>query len=743
MSSRRSRLRRTNRTSASSIALRVVAVLLSSILLLSVLGVASAFALVQSWLKDLPDYKSKTAFEVAEPTKIYSADGKLLARLYLENREVVPISQISTSLTDGIVSIEDERFYDHVGVDPIGLARAMVKTASGTRQGASTITQQYVRNTILLGERTQMTPTRKVREAYLAMELEKRHDKTRILEMYLNTVYFGEGAYGAEAAAQTYFAKSAKDLTLSQGALLAGLVQSPSRLDPYDNPEGGLARRSEVLGRMLYNGKIDRAQYEQAKIDPLVLMRTKEPKDGVYASPYFVAHVKKALQQQFTPAVVFKGGLTVYTTLDTKLQGYAEAAAKESFKKPSDPEVALVSIDPRSGYVKALVGGRDYNKRKFNLATQGYRQPGSAFKTFVLATAIEQGMPPWFQVDSSSPAEIPAKPTTWIVDNSEGEGVGMMSLESATHSSVNTVFARVANEVGIKNVAKTARRMGIETKLPNYPSIALGATNVTPIEMASAYGTLATGGTHYPTTVITKVVDRDGQTIFESKPKGTQILKPQVARATTDILKGVISQGTGSRADIGRPAAGKTGTSQLNRDLWFVGYTPQLVTAVWVGYPTERTVEIDGSRGFGGTVAAPIWAAFMNRALLGKAKSDFPKAGEPKYTADKFDIPVTPGARASSANVVGKSLGTAQDALGGDTTVSYVWSSKPKGTVLSQSKRSGRTVLVVSKGPKPKTSTGGSSGGSGGGSTDPGTDTGGGATDPGAGGGSEVPSTTP
>jgi 1A family penicillin-binding protein len=717
MSSRRARIRRTRKVSLPSIALKVGAVVLAALLLLSIIGVASAFALVRSWLKDLPDYKSKSAFEVAQATKIYSADGKLLARLYLENREVVPISVIATSLTEGIVSIEDERYYSHSGVDPIGLARAMVKTASGNRQGASTITQQYVRNTILLDERTQMTATRKVREAYLAMELEKRYNKSQILEMYLNTVYFGEGAYGAEAAAQVYFARPAKDLTLAQGALLAGLVQSPSRLDPYDNPEGALTRRGEVLGRMLYNNKIDLAQYEQAKVEPLALMHTKEPKDGVYAAPYYVAHVKKVLQQQFTPAVVFKGGLTVYTTLDTKLQGYAEGAAKGSFKKPSDPEVALVSIDPKTGYVKALVGGRDYSQHKFNLATQGYRQPGSSFKTFVLATAIEEGMPPWFKVDSSSPAEIPAKPKPWIVDNSEGSGVGMMSLESATQASVNTVFARVANEIGIKNVAKMAKRMGIETNLPNYPSIALGAANVTPLEMASAYGTLATGGTHYPVTVIVKVVDRDGQTILESKPQGTRVLKPQVARATTDILKGVISQGTGTRADIGRPAAGKTGTSQLNRDLWFVGYTPQLVTAVWVGYPKERTVEIDGSRGFGGTVAAPIWASFMKRALAGKPKSDFAKAGEPKYDAEKFDIPISDATR-TSRDAVGKSLNAAGDALGGNYTVSYVWSSRPKGTVVGQSTRNGKTVLLVSKGRKPK------SGGGGGGA---GSDTGGGS----------------
>ena len=700
MASRRARLRRNKKTSISIIMLRIAAVLASATLILALVGVVSAYALVRSWLKDLPDYKSKAAFEVAQSTKIYSADGKLLARLYLENREVVPISTIATPLTDGLVSIEDERFYQHGGVDPIGLVRAMVMTASGTRQGASTITQQYVRNTLLLDERTQMTATRKVREAYLAMELEKRYDKTKILEMYLNTVYFGEGAYGAEAAAQTYFARSAKDLTLAQGAMLAGVVQSPSRLDPYDNPAGAVARRNEVLGRMLYNHKITPAQCQAAKAEPLALQRTKEPKDGIYAAPYFVAHVKKALQQQFTPAMVFKGGLTVYTTLDTRLQGYAEKATKETFNNSRDPEVALVSIEPKTGYVKAMVGGRDYHKRKFNLATQGYRQPGSSFKTFVLAEAIDQGMPPWFKIDSSSPAEIPAKPKPWIVDNSEGSGDGDMSLESATHRSVNTVFARVAYELGIKNVASMAKKMGIETKLPNYPSIALGATNVTPMEMASAYGTLATGGVHYPTTVITRVIDRDGQTVFETKPKGTEVLSPEVSRAVTDILEGVITQGTGSRADIGRPAAGKTGTSQLNRDLWFVGYTPQLVTSVWVGYPTERTVEIDGSRGYGGTIAAPIWASYMERALNKKPERDFPKADEPEWDADKFDMNDDED-NAGDRDVVGKSLNKAKDILDGDVSVTYVWSDEKKGTVVDQTTKDGREVLKVSKGPKP------------------------------------------
>jgi len=680
-----------------AIALRVFAVLSVVVLVIGAAGAVTAYGLVSQWLQNLPDYQSKNAFDVAQATRIYSADGKLLARLYLENREVVPLSQISPYVVNGVVAVEDERFYQHHGVDPIGLVRAVVRTASGDRQGASTITQQYIRNTILLDEMTDMTLRRKVREAYLAIELEKRHTKREILEMYLNTIYLGEGAYGVQSAALEYFNRPANKLTLAQAATLAGLAQSPSRLDPYDNPDGAIARRNEVLGRMLANNYITQAQYKAAVATKLVLDRNQQPLDGIYASPYFVAHVKKLLQQQFSPAVVFKGGLTVYTTLDTKLQKYAEDSIRKRLRGKKSPEGALVSIDPRNGYVKALVGGRDYAKSKFNLATQGYRQPGSSFKTFVLVTALEKGMPPSMRIDSSSPAVIPTKPKPWIVDNSEGAGHGMMSLQSATAASVNTVFARVAWEVGAKNIADTAKRMGITTPLPNYPSIALGARNVTPYEMASAYGTLATEGVRRSPVCITKVIDRDDKTIFEANTHGVRVLKATVAKAAIDVMKGVITGGTGTRARIGRPAAGKTGTSQLNRDVWFVGFTPQLVTAVWVGYAKEQTIYVNGSRAFGGTVCAPIWAAYMLKALKGQPVIDFPSQARPPYNASKFHIPVT-----RPPSVKGLKLSKAMNKLDGyDVTIDYVYSSKPKGTVLSQSSKNGKIVLRVSKGPDP------------------------------------------
>ncbi len=672
---------------------------MSVVLLVALAGVGVAFGFVQKWLKDLPDYKSPHAFDVAQATKIYSADGKLLARLYLENREVVPLSKISPYLINAVVAVEDERFYQHKGVDPVGLVRAVVQTASGNRQGASTITQQYIRNTILLDERTTMTYARKVREAYLALELEKRHSKHDILEMYLNTVYLGEGAYGAQAASLEYFNRPASQLTLPQAALLAGLLQSPSRLDPYHNPEGAIARRGEVLGRMLANNYITKQQYDEAMNAKLKLERNKVPNDGIYRAHYFVAHVKKQLQQQFSQGTVFGGGLTVYTTLDTRLQKYAEKAVHNKLPNKKGPQGALVSIDPRTGYVKALVGGRDYRKSKFNLATQGYRQPGSSFKTFVLVTALEEGMPPSMQIDSSSPAAIPSKPKPWVVDNSEGSGRGMMSLSSATAASVNTVFARVAWAVGIKDVADTAKRMGIKTRIPKVPSIALGAANVTPYEMASAYGTLATEGIRRDPVCITKVVDRDDKTIYVAKSHGKRVLKASVAKAAIDVMRGVVTNGTGTRANIGRPAAGKTGTSQLNRDVWFVGFTPQLVTAVWVGYPKERTIYVDGSRAFGGTVCAPIWASYMRKALAGKRVMNFPKQPRPSYNASKFHIPIS-----KPPNVKGLTLAAAGRKLDGyGYSVEYRYSNRPKGTVIGVSSKNGKIVLIVSKGKNPAT----------------------------------------
>lgn len=717
MSSRRARARR-NRTGHGTTLARVAVVAIVLAVALVLVGAVSAYAVFQSWLEELPDYKSPEAFQVAQATKIYSADGVLLARLYLENRTVVPMSQITSDLANALVSIEDERFYEHPGIDPEGLARAALVDimAGSAEEGASTITQQYVDNTLLRDERLDRTLRYKAREMYLAVQLEKQRTKSEILELYLNTVYFGEGAYGAEAAAKTYFAKSAKDLALHEAALIAGLAQAPSRLDPYDNPDGAMQRRDEVLKRMLRNGFVTQEDHDAAVAAPLKLQRAVEPEGGIYQSPYFVSHVKKLLQQEFDQALVFQGGLTVYTTLDSKRQKMAEEAVHGSLNRAGDPDAALVSINPNNGYIVAMVGGRDYIKNKFNLATQGRRQPGSSFKTFVLVTALESGMPPNRYVDSSSPAKIPSSPA-WIVSNSEGSGRGMITMDSATRSSVNTVFARLIWELndktdsGAAKVSKVAKRMGIVSDIPAYPSIALGSQNVTPLEMASAYGTLATNGKHVGPIAITKVVDPSGKVVYENKEKPEQVLEPSIAYAATTVLKGVISGGTASRARIGRPAAGKTGTSQNYRDAWFVGYTPDLVTSVWVGYyQTETPMKnVHGGRGFGGTLAAPIWAKYMKNALAGVPENDFPKQAKPKYKWKS-----TWDNRQKVPKLAGLSRGAVAEATAESGFVIVYKeeynSAVPAGTVVSQIpasgaklKSGGTITVIISKGPQPAT----------------------------------------
>jgi 1A family penicillin-binding protein len=690
----------------------VLAAAVAAVLFTSTVAAAAGATVVSGWLKDLPSVDDKSAFAVAQTTRIYSADGKLLANLYLENRQVVPLAKISPNLQKAIVAVEDERFWSHNGVDFVGIVRAAVANlrAGGVQEGASTITQQIVRNTVLADERFEISLKRKVREAYLAYQLEKRMSKSDILGLYLNTVYFGEGAYGAESAALTFFGKHASDLTIAEAALLAGLPQGPSRLNPYDNPDAALARRQWVLKRMHETGAITSEEYERAKAEKLALKRAPAVAEtGVYEAPYFVAHVKKVLQEKYGTALVFKGGLTVYTTLDTRMQTLAENAVRNVLDRPSDPDAALVAIDPSNGYIKALVGGKDWETNKFNFATQAHRQAGSAFKVFTLVTALEAGMPPHRKLDSSSPAIIKTGGKPWVVNNAEGHGKGYITLQAATVGSVNTCYARLIKELGAEKVAKTAKRMGIVTPLKPYLSLTLGAQGVTPLEMASAFGTLAASGRHCPPIAVTKIKDAGGKVIFEAKPEGEQVLDRSIAYAATKILKGVITSGTATRARIGRPAAGKTGTTQDYRDAWFVGYTPDLVCSVWMGYTPEKPMRnVHGRRVFGGTFPAQIWHDFMIQALKGRPVRDFPSAPSPKYTWKKeWDVPET-----TVPTLLGMTEAAAIKALEDAkfvAEVSYAYSATvPKGNVISQSPAAGTKLapgetvrIVVSKGPDP------------------------------------------
>jgi 1A family penicillin-binding protein len=630
-----SRLRRKQRNRGRNIVVAVLALGAVATLLVVLAAAAVAYGYVMNSLQGLPNVDDPNAFKLAQPTKIYSANGKLLANFYLENREIVPISAISTDLAHAVVAVEDERFYQHQGVDTVGIVRALaIDLASGSsKEGASTLTQQYVRNTILSQERYEISARRKIREMYLAYEFEKRHTKADVLGDYLNTVYFGDGAYGAEAAAKEYFGKSANRLSLGQAAMLAGLPQSPIRLNPYYNLAGAQSRQRAVLARMVANGYITQAQADAAAAEKIVLKKTVDPRQGIYDCGYFVSYVRKQLLQQYSDTLVFKGGLRVYTSIDTRLQRAAERAVKRTLPYKKDPDAALVSIDPRNGHIVAMYGGRNYNKNSYNFATQGMRQPGSSFKMFVLVTALEKGIPPRRMINSSSPAVIPSHPP-WHVSNSEGSGHGYMTISDATRNSVNVVFARLIWELGADDVARTARRMGITSRVPALPSIALGSAPVSPLDMASAYGTLANRGIHVKPASIVRIIDSNGIVIYDYKPLSTRVLTPQIAWAATQQLQGVVSGGTGTRAALpGREVAGKTGTAQNYQDAWFVGYTPQLVTAVWMGYSKGAIPmrNVHGQRAFGGTFCAPIWHSFMMAALRGQRSMDFARAGSPHY----------------------------------------------------------------------------------------------------------------
>jgi len=636
MSSRLRKMRKA-RAGTKRMWLRAAAIVAAGLFGLTALAALAGAAYFADAMKGLPDPDKPGAFRIAQPTKIYSADGKLLANFFLENREVVKLSQISTDLANAVVAVEDERFYQHTGVDTIGIVRAAVLNlmAGNTKEGASTITQQYIRNTILADERYEISLRRKLREAYLAEELEKRRSKKEILELYLNAVYFGDGAYGAESAARTYFGKAANQLTLAEASLLAGLPQSPIRLNPIYNMAGAKARQRVVLERMTANGYISKAQADEAADAPIVLNKVVDPLQGIYDCQFFVSYVRKQLLTQYPDSLVFKGGLKVYTTIDTRQQRKAEAAVRSVLNRPNDPEAGLCSIDPRTGYIVAMYGGKSYSKNAYNTATQGKRQPGSSFKMFVLVTALEKGIPPRRPFSASSPAIIPTRPP-WKVNNAEGGGKGAQTLAAATAHSTNVVFARLIWEIGAKDVARTAKRMGITSEVPAYPAIALGGLprGVSPLEMASAYGVLATGGVRYEPTAITKILGPDGESIYEHKPVGTRVLTKEISWATTQLLMGVVRGGTGRRAALpGREVAGKTGTAQSYQDAWFCGYTPQLSTAVWMGY-TKGAIpmrSVHGQRVFGGTFCAPIWHNFMNAALAGQPKLKFQRASAPHY----------------------------------------------------------------------------------------------------------------
>lgn len=554
--------------------------------------------------------------EAPRTSIIYAADGSVLAEWHGEqDRKVVALDTVPQSLRDAVIAVEDERFYEHHGVDTRAILRALkVNTVSRAyAQGGSTITQQLVKLLFTGGERTF---TRKVREALLAYQIEYKTDKDKVLEAYLNVVYLGSGRYGVESASRAYFGKPVSDLSLSEAAMLAGVIRAPSAYSPADDFGEALRRRDVVLRKMREQGYITQTEEREARVDE---PRIAEQREKAAVAPHFVEHVKQDLIDRLGTERVFGGGLRVHTTLDPKLQAEAEKAVKEHLGRASDPEVALVSLEHRTGRVVAMVGGRDFESNKFNLATQGRRQPGSAFKPFVLVAALQEGVRPE-DVFAATPYTTRVKDGVWKVDNYENARTSSsLTLRAATNWSVNAVYARLIIKVGPEDVVKTARKMGITTPVEPNPAIALGGLKigVSPFEMASAYGTLATGGLRVLPRTVDRVEDDQGRVVFEPESRPERALSPAVAAKASLMLHDVVEHGTGSAAKLKVWAAGKTGTTQSYRDAWFVGYAGDLSTAVWVGFP-EAQVDMTNVRGIkvtGGSFPARVWKSYMQRAM--------------------------------------------------------------------------------------------------------------------------------
>ncbi len=574
----------------------------------------------------------------AQSSTLLAADGTEITALHgIENRVEVPFAAIPGHLVDAVVAIEDRRFFRHRGVDLRAIVRAAWRNVEEGEvvEGGSTITQQYVKNALLLTDRT---VDRKIQEAALAMQIEREYSKEEILEFYLNTVYFGAGAYGVEAASRTYFGKPVGDITLGEAALLAGLIKAPSTYDPYTDAEAAVARRSLVIDALIDTGLVDADDAEAARSERIELVAP-DP-DDTYPAAHFVEQVKRfllddpafAATREERVNLLFAGGLTIETTLDPELQRQAEHAVELVLSDPrNDPDAAVVTIDPANGHVLALVGGRDFfdggPRSKFDLATQGRRPAASSFKPLVLAAALEEGIGLGTRYDAPPLIEIPITNDLWEVENYGQVDGGNVDLVDATVHSYNTAYAQLVMDVGPADAVGTARAMGVTAPLLAVPSAVLGANDVSPLDMTSAYATLAARGVHHPPVFVTRVRASDGHVLWEHQPTARQAIRTSTADAVTAVLQQVVARGTAVNARIGRPVAGKTGTGQEWGDAWFLGYTPDLVTGVWVGFaegqipmvpPTTRV------RVTGGGWPAEIWQLYMTAALAEVPIVEFP-----------------------------------------------------------------------------------------------------------------------
>ena len=604
---------------------RLLIYLLLLVLLGIVVGGGYLVVLLVQVSKLLPSREQIANLKPYVGTRILSQDGVVLATLTHERRELAKMSEFPKPLIDAVVAIEDSQFYQHRGISPRALFRAVwVNLREGRfAQGGSTITMQLARNAFLTQKKTFH---RKIQEALLALQIEQHLTKEQIMETYLNEVYFGSGAYGAKTAARVYFNKPLHKLTLAECALLAGVIRRPSAYSPHENPELALRRRDRVLERMRMLGFINEQEYQEAKREPIRVVPLR--RQGIsFKAPYFVFHVLKQLMEDYGEDQIYREGLTVETTLNWQMQRAAEQALREGLAKygrGSATQGAIIAIDPQTGFIRAMVGGVDFSRSQYNATTQGRRQPGSAFKPIVYCAAIDKGLltPDSRIVDA--PVSYPSYPKPYRPKNADGRYRGSVTVRQAIAYSINIPAVKTIAMVGPQTVIDYARKLGIQSPLEPNLSLALGSSAVRPIEMAVAYGVFASGGNRCEPVAVVRVRDREGDIIQENAPEITYGVIPEsTAKTMDDLLKAPVRTPGGTAYRVLRDfpeARGKTGTTDEGRDAWFVGYTPELVTAVWVAREVEDPVKkqkayLPMPRVFGGTVCAPIWREFMSRAV--------------------------------------------------------------------------------------------------------------------------------
>jgi penicillin-binding protein 1A len=582
----------------------------SSVVAGALVGLAISF-------RNLPDVRGLATYTPSETSHIYDVKGKHLASLHGEaNRETLPLNDVSPHLKRAVLAIEDSNFFSHNGVNFISVGRALRVNSNqgGTVEGGSTLTMQLVKNLFLSPKRVF---SRKIAEAVLAMRIEQVFPKDKVFELYLNQVYWGHNNYGAETAAQSYFNKSATELNLAESAMMAGLIQAPESLSPFIDRKSAIERQHVVLRRMRDLKWI--TEEDEATARKFQIKFGKIRSFSGSEIPYVTEAVVNELTKKFGRDAILKGGMRIQSSIDTTMQRTAEDTVRRYNGIYAD-QMALVSVDPRTHYIKAMVGGVDYKKSQYNRATQALRQPGSSFKPFVYYAAFASGK---YAPDSTvmdSPVGYPDGYEMYYPQNYDRSFAGAMSVRRAIEMSRNVPAVRLGQEIGLNKIVEICRSIGIKSPMDPVISLPLGAVDVTPLEMATAYSTFASNGWYSDATLIVQVTDSNGNVVLDNRPKPRLVLDPWAAAATNDVLQSVVTNGTATQAQIGRPAAGKTGTTSSERDVWFVGYVPQLSTAIWIGND-DYTRMASGTTG--GQNVAPIWRSYMSQVVQGMPAETF------------------------------------------------------------------------------------------------------------------------